>query len=293
MGGILQKHRLFLLGPLAASVLLLSGGCGGDNGALPPEADEPLYREGVQLGKQGRTQEALNDYLKVIAKRGDLAPESHLNAGLIYLGDIKDPIAAIYHFRKYLELAPNSAQAENVRELIDTAKRDFARTLPGDPLSSQVGDATLIERLDSLQRENQELRAELAATRDGSSAAPSSPSALPAPAASAPPARPLFVVPSSGPAADEAVPSAVPVPEAVPAAPVESPIQAQAPAPPPAPSRPASRHYTVAAHDTLYGIAKKVYGSATNAKVQAILQANRGILPSARDLRPGMELQIP
>jgi nucleoid-associated protein YgaU len=49
----------------------------------------------------------------------------------------------------------------------------------------------------------------------------------------------------------------------------------------------------VHAHDTLYGIAKKVYGVRSREKVEAILQANRRVLPSASALRPGMELRIP
>ena len=88
----------------ALAVLLAVTGCGGDNFAQSAETDDSAYREGQQLEKQGRNQEALASYLKVITKRGDSAPESHLEAGLIYLEHDGDPIAAIYHFRKYLEL---------------------------------------------------------------------------------------------------------------------------------------------------------------------------------------------
>jgi nucleoid-associated protein YgaU len=72
-------------------------------------------------------------------------------------------------------------------------------------------------------------------------------------------------------------------------APAES--EAQAPAKPAAVAP--AHSYTVQLHDTLFGIAKKVYGHATNANVRAILQANRSILPSTTALKPGMELKIP
>ena len=134
-----MRNRLNIPALLALAALLLVAGCDrGDSLTLSSEIDEPFYRQGQSLSKQGRNQEALNAYLKVIAKRDDTAPESHLEAGLILLRHVKDPIAAIYHFRKYLELQPNSRQAVYVRGLIDTSKREFARTLPATPLESQA-----------------------------------------------------------------------------------------------------------------------------------------------------------
>jgi tetratricopeptide (TPR) repeat protein len=107
----------------AGLVLVFAGagaGCGpGETSVLIAEVDDASYREGQQLVKQGRPQEALANYLKVIARRAESAPESHLEAGLIYRQHIKDPIAAIYHFRKYLEQQPNSRQAPLVRQQIE------------------------------------------------------------------------------------------------------------------------------------------------------------------------------
>lgn len=270
---------------LAAATVL--GGCGGDTVGLAPETDDPLFKEGQQLSRQGRSQEALADYLKVITKRGDIAPESHLNAGLICLKDTGDPVSACYHFKKYLELAPNAPQAPYVRGLIDTAKRDFARTLPGDPMANPAsGDATLMDRLERLERENEMLRNELAAARGLPAPADSSSvAAVSAPQASAGGGSALYTpAQPAASASDDSTPAAVPVQEA-PEAAAQGPAAKAAQAP--------GRHYTVSAHDTLYGIAKKCYGSATNARVQAILQANRGVLSSPRDLKPGMELKIP
>jgi tetratricopeptide (TPR) repeat protein len=282
---LLKVRRLRSLGLLALAALLLGAGCGGDNPSLSTETDEPLYREGLQLTREGRTQEALAAYLKLIAKRGDQAPESHLDAGLICLENIKDPIAAIYHFKKYLALEPNSPNAVHVHGLVDAATREFARTLPGRPMDSQAGGGELLEQVDRLQRENDQLKAELLAARAGGAALPAMAAAGSAPGPSAlPPA----------------------VPEVEGAAVVLTPVAPETPPPPPlavagressppakAVAASSGRNYTVQAHDTLYGIAKKVYGSASNAKVQGILQANRRVLPSATALKPGMELKIP
>jgi nucleoid-associated protein YgaU len=51
----------------------------------------------------------------------------------------------------------------------------------------------------------------------------------------------------------------------------------------------------VAPKDSLFGIAKRYYGTATNARVQALIEANRDVLPAgaATPLKEGMALRIP
>src|SRR5512140_1395091 len=131
--------RRHISAAIALCVLLLGAGCTDRNNApMPAEMDEPLYVEGIQLKRQGRYPEALSAFLKVIDKRGARsAPESHVEAGVIFLNHSKDPIYACYHFRRYLELQPNSKQAELVRGMVNSAKREFARTLPGRPMDDQ------------------------------------------------------------------------------------------------------------------------------------------------------------
>jgi tetratricopeptide (TPR) repeat protein len=277
--------RLKIIGLLALAAVLGGAGCGRDGYQATAETDEANYREGQQLNRQGRTQEALAAYLKVIAQRGDQAPESHLEVGLIYLEHIRDPIAAIYYFRKYLELEPNSRQAVFVRGLVDTAKREFARTLPGQPLensSARLGQADDFERL---QRENEDLRAELAELRAGG--APPAAHVAGGDAGAAAPS--LFVAPAApAPApADEGKPPITPAPidTGAPAAP-------EGAAPPAAGQEPAARLHTVVKGDTLYSLAQKYYGN--RSKWRDILAANSDQLPkAATPLKIGMQLHIP
>ena len=266
---------------LALAVCFLTAGCGGDNATLSSEFDEPLYREGQQLEKQGRTQEALNAYLKLVAKRGDQAPESHLDAGLIYLYHIKDPIGAIYYFRKYLELQPNSRHAVDVRGLIDAAKREFASTLPAQPLENQSARMDLLDQVNRLQTENNELKSELEALRAGGPAA----SLRPTRAAQPPPGYAPPVVPVGGD--DQSAPIAVvPAPAAG-----ESTRPAPSPAAP-APAAPAGRTHAVVKGDTLYNLAQRYYGN--RSKWRDIMAANRNQLPNENSpLRIGMVLRIP
>ena len=274
-----MASRIYFLGGLLLAMLLAGSGCGGDSFALSAETDEPLYREGQQLEKQGRTQEALASYIKVIARRGDLAPESHLEAGLIYLKSIEDPIAAIYHFRKYLELEPNSRLAAQVRGLIDTAKLKFASTLPAKPLENQDNALELTEQVSRLQHDNDELRAELGTLHPGA-----------VPAGS----RNLFAPPAAvaaAPAPDEASsPIALaPAEEDAPA-----PVAVAAPARPANASGGSARTHMVARGDTLSNLAQRYYGTRSKAKVREIVAANRDKLSSeSASLKIGMVLRIP
>lgn len=293
-----MRNRLNIPALLALVALLLAAGCDrGDGLSLSSETDDPLYRQGQQLSKQGRNQEALNAYLKVIAKRDETAPESHLEVGLILLRHVKDPIAAIYHFRKYLELQPNSRQAVYVRGLIDTSKREFARTLPATPLESQADQLEKQDQIDRLLRENDQLKAELTALRGGVAAAPvRSRSTLDT---TATPGGPMITIQTSPaetspePAPDESPVTYAPIPTAPV---VEQPVVQAAPTAKPTrpgakPTATNGRTHTVAKGDTLFSIAQRYYGN--RAKWRDVYAANRDVMPNETSLRPGMQLKIP
>lgn len=284
---------------VSAAGFLVTGCERTDNQTLSSEADEPNYRQGQQLVKQGRSQEALSAYLKVIAKRGESAPESHLEAGLLYLDQVKDPLAAIYHFRKYLELQPNSRQAVFVKGRIDVAKREFARTLPAQPLENQAERLDLFDQVDRLQRENEQLKAELATLRGGvalpptrSRASLNDPSLSNYPRVEAPQSRPLLQTAAES---NDSPVSLAPEPAATTPSPVQGtpapaqPIRAQ-PTKPGAASI-AGRRHVVVKGDTLFSLAQKYYGN--RSRWRDIYAANRDVLPSENSLQLGMEIKIP
>jgi LysM repeat protein len=251
--------------------------------------DDSYYRDGQQMERQGRWEEALTDYLKVIDRRSDAAPESNLDAGLIYLNHIKDPIFAIYHFRKYLELEPNSKQAVYVRGLIDAAKREFARALPGQPLESQTEHLGVEEQVARLQRENDELKSENAALRAGVPVASEHSSTID-----------IGAIPSPQSVAASPTPEPESSPSPISLAPVD---QAGASSPPisdatqeptrPAPAQTgAGKHHVVARGDTLFSLAQKFYGN--RSKWRDIYAANRDTLSSEKTpLKIGTDLKIP
>lgn len=237
------------------------------------------------MKRGSRYPEALAAYLKVIDKRGDDAPESHLEAGLIYLHQIRDPLAAIYHFRKYLALRPNAQQAQLVRQRIDAAIREFARTLPAQPLEAQLQRVDLVAALDKMKLENDLLKQQLADLRAARGlpepAAPSAPSAVAPPGRTLPPVdrRITFdldagLAPSTRPGGGSRV---------------TTPMRPAA-TPTPAPTVAARRH-VVRAGDTLSKLAQQYYGN--RARWRDIYAANRATMKHENDLTIGQTLVIP
>lgn len=268
-----------LLAVLCVGLLLAA--CDTNRGLqITQEVDEPHFRRGMQMARSGQNQVALEAFLKVIEKRGDEAPESHLEAGQIYLNHIKDPIAAIYHFRKYLEARPNSPQAAQVRQLIETAMREFARMLPAGPFEAPIDKIELLEKLEALQSENTTLRAEI--QRLGQT---------PPPAALANTGRsPASRQQTIDYEAAANIPMGDPIP--IETAPITAQVRRQPqPAAPQAPTRP-GQTYVVQPKDTLYSISAKVYG--TNRRWREIYEANRNQIGDPNTgLKIGMVLRVP
>lgn len=290
----------FLLVLLVITSVMVLPGCQ-PNDTLPfaAEVDEPHYRRGTQLLRSGRAQEALEAFLKVVEKRGGEAPESHMECGILYLQHIKDPVAAIYHFRKYLALRPNSPQASRTRELIDTATKEFARTLPARPYEGQVKMLDMMESVERLQKENYQLKEQIAQLRG-----------LPAPTRSAI----VTTAQANPPAGEDSVQAdADPEPAAAPAIPIQAthpaPAAVQSPTRPPvsavqnpvrptvvAPTAPApaatGRVHTVQKGDSLFSISRQYYGN--GGRVNDIVAANRGVLSDRTSpLKIGMQLKLP
>ncbi len=298
-----MRFRFLTLCLCALATMLFVAGCGRyESSPFTAEIDEPGYRRGKDLLRQGRNQEALASFLKVVEKRGDDAPESHLEIGILYQQHIKDPIAAIYHYRKFRELKRNSPQSDLVRQRIDAATREFARTLPGQPLENQTDKLDLLEKMDQLQRENFQLKEQLIGVRTQAVNAPRPAGSASASVASDTNDQPE---PSGGSLVESPITPAPepPTPSQVSASAPTSPgpivvssnrPSAQTPSPV-SPTRPADstnfRRHVVAKGDTLMSLAQRYYGN--RSRWRDIYAANRNVLPSETSLKLGMELKIP
>ncbi|MFA6961202.1 MAG: LysM peptidoglycan-binding domain-containing protein [Opitutaceae bacterium] len=288
-----MRFRYLSLCFCALAALLFVAGCGRyESSPFTAEIDEPGYRRGKDLIRQGRNQEALASFLKVVEKRGDDAPESHLELGILYQQQpsFKDPIAAIYHYRKFLQLKRNSPQADLVRQRIDAATREFARTLPAQPLDNQMNQLDLLDKIDQLQRENVQLKEQITGVRTSAVNAPRP--TLVSPDNSSEQLAPLAINPAESPiAVAEPEPMLVQVPTVGLNRPA---LQTPAPTPAPTPTPAAAtggRKHVVAKGDTLFSLAQRYYGN--KSRWRDIYAANRNVMANESSLSIGMELKIP
>lgn len=241
-------------------------GCRDGSGELVPEKEERAYRRGISLSKEGSNSEALMQFENVIAKRR-MAPESHLQAGLLCLNFLKDPNSAIYHFNRYIGLNPGGEHVGHVKQLINTAKKEFMRSLPGDPFADEVERLDIYTRLQTVEAENLQLRQELATAQKELEAWQAHSGQLQQSVETLRNQTASY----SGPVAPIVVQQRPTRPERT------------------TPSGP--RTYTVQAGDTLSKISREMYGD--SARWTEIFQANRDLLPSQNSLRPGQILRIP
>lgn len=262
---------LRIFGSLGLLVLFWSVlACSPEGVEVVNETDERQYRLGQDYKNQGRMEEALSAFQRVIDVRRS-APESHLEAGYIYLRTLKDPVRSIYHFDRYLDQSPQSPQARQVRQLIETAQKEFARQLPARPFEGDLDRIDMMELLKTLKEENDSLKRDLLAATAR--------------------VEQLETVLGQARRATQAEVSVsrAQVPTGTTVQPLNRPSTTQATQSPRPDSLP--RSYTVRSGDTLSAISAQFYG--TPSRWIDIYQANRDRLSSESALRVGQELRIP
>ena len=249
----------------AVALLLAFGlsGClpGGDNQA--DEEREPHFLLGRKLASQMDYAGAVDAYEKALMVNPQSAA-AHFELAWLYEGKENDPAAAIYHYERFLKLAPNSGKADVAQAHINNCKLELAKTASAiAPIS-----ASAQRDLEKLLQENRDLKAQLAyyASHPGT---PPSNSPAPSAVSNSIPVGPA-VTSNRGPAALD--PST--------ARPPDSPPNSRPPAPP------AARTHAVAPDETMASIARK-YGIS----LDSLRAANPLVEP--RHMRVGAILNIP
>ena len=126
------------------------------------EESNPNYQRGRDFLRQGREEDAMDQFLKVLDELTE-APQTHLELGRLFLevGSRKDPLQAIYHFRRFLRFKPDTREAATVEQLIATAEKQFLAGLPAKPFGDELDAMQLRERNQALEREVVRLKARL------------------------------------------------------------------------------------------------------------------------------------
>jgi LysM repeat protein len=268
----------------AALALVACNQASADKDPAQSDSDSnPNYKQAQQDLDNNNPSAAAADYEAALEANPKLAG-AHYELGVIYGDKLDDPISSIYHFKRFLDLSPNTDKKDQVQALIDKEGEDFAASLPQskaqitqadmDKLTSdnaalkkQVDDAntTIAELQDKLKHHE----AVAAASTDVSAPPPAS-------AATDAPAEPAI----SGPK------------KALPVDPAEAATgSADADTNSTGAAAPGARSYTVVKGDSYWKIAKKMYPGDTKNGVAKIQEANKQTM--GKPLKIGQVLVIP
>ena len=240
-------------------------------------------REGNDAVLRGEFQQAVQCY-EAALDGTMLTAEAHYRLGLVYEDKLKNEVAALHHFERYLELAPQGQFATEVKGYVERLRLVIVSRLA-------EGNVVPAREAARLKNENLELRQELAVFREQQGKVkPGATRAVVTPTPA--PRSPLAAIPAGTPPplAPEVMPEpevrrALPATAVLPAAPATA-------AATPAPAAPAApKSHTVVSGDTLSKISRKYYGN--SADWQKIADANKAILPDPKKLKLGMVLTIP
>jgi tetratricopeptide (TPR) repeat protein len=253
--------------------LVLSTACERSAPISDDRAEQDVnYLRAKKLNEQQDFQAAAEFYKKTLSVNPDFA-KAHLELGLLSDEKLGDPIAAIYHYRRYLELRPDSEKRQLVEDFVERAKLSLAAKLPQSPVVDPGELARLQNDKAALLQENAMLRSRVAELEKATTVA--------ATAVAEPSAGAVATVPANVTTLNSSS-----MPNLVMAA---APVTTLGEPPSPEPSR--GHTYLVQKGDTLQSLALRYYG--TRSAWEKIYLANRSGLPSKDQLKVGQQLLIP
>ncbi len=137
-----------------AAVLVSLAGCSRmfeDHSRQALEAAEQKYTEGDYQGAVDRYEEALDGT--------PASAEVHFKLALLFDDKLKNPLGAMYHFQRYLDLQPNGPHAREAASSMKDDEIKLAATLSHGALMSQKDAADLKNANLELRKQIEELRA--------------------------------------------------------------------------------------------------------------------------------------
>lgn len=248
---------LFLL------LCLAFAGCRlGSQGAID-EQKEPYFLAAKKRIQEHDPQGAIEYFEKAL----DVNPRSataHGELGMLYeKQEPPDFAAALYHYKRALDIRPDLASGDLFRMRMEDCKRELAKSVVLLPTMEQMQ-----RKLDALTTENQQLKIQLQAAMRGLPYA----NPLPTNAPSNPPPPAYAGNQQANPAPNTARKEAIPNVRPNPLLPNPQPV--------------VPRTHTVSPGETLASIAKRY-----NVRITTLQNANPSV--DARRLRPGQTLAIP
>ena len=296
----MKKAGFLLSVAIAASSALFLTSCGDYVGK---EKTHPLFIKAGTAKNAGNYLEAakyLEEFLTICPK----SAETHFRLASLYGDNLDEPLKAVYHYRKYLELAPNdTTNADDINGFTELAKKRLYEKLKEEYKDNSANIALTedlektkerlnkyVEYSKALENQNQLMKQRLREIAEQRRTAGAN-RAQRAAQTSAPQRSTSSTAASSG---GQSAASSSPAAQ-ITAANTAGSSSGAAAAGTAVSQKPASGGrlgtYTVKSGDTLIGISRKIYGSPRYYKL--IADANKGVIPANMQLRVGQVIKIP
>lgn len=133
----MRYMKTFLMGVLLMVSAVVMTGC---SDYVGKEKSHPLFVKAGACRTAGNYSEAAQfyeDFLYVCPK----SPLAHFELASVYGDNLDDPFRAMYHYEKYLELSPNSSDAEDVKKFSDACRKRIFEKLSKDYVSTEASKA--------------------------------------------------------------------------------------------------------------------------------------------------------
>jgi len=104
-------------------ILLLIVSCGSKN-----ENAHPLFIKAKHSENNGEYKKAVENYEKYLKVNPD-SSVTHYKLAELYNDNIDDPFYAVYHFKEFLKLQPNSPDRDSIQAWIDAAEKKMLKRI--------------------------------------------------------------------------------------------------------------------------------------------------------------------
>ncbi len=129
------------------------------------EDKHPVYLRAESLKKRGAFAEAAKNYNKYLAQNHK-SFKTHLELATIYNDHLNDFVLTIYHYKKYLDLAPITEDKEMVKGWLKKSEEELYKklhpvyktnTLENEIKSKKIREGRIIKKYNSLIEKNKNL----------------------------------------------------------------------------------------------------------------------------------------
>ena len=124
------------------------------------ESSHPLFKRAVKAQKSNELKVAIDYFNRYLALRPD-SSVTHLRLASIYDENLDQPLRAVYHYERFLEFAPNSPEAGDVKKWRNAAFKKYyfkIRQKLNDPENVGVLQNTLYLTEQELKKNKLELK---------------------------------------------------------------------------------------------------------------------------------------